>query len=135
MIPWPMALLTLFYGVIATVAAAHAWRMVMSEGLVWAAFHHAGISPFVWALVWLGAASAAMIGLPLRRLWGRSLAMITSWLLIVTTLAIAGVLVASGKPGLGLAVTFSIACHYLMIRYLKRPVVVAWFRSREGSAV
>jgi hypothetical protein len=135
MIPWPIAVLTLFYGVIATVAAAHAWRMVVSGSLAWAVLHKASISPFVWALVWVGVASAAMVGLPLRRLWGRSLAMITSWLLILTTLALAGVLVASGKPGLGLAVTFSVACHYLMIRYLKRPMVVAWFRSREGSAV
>jgi len=128
MIPWSIALLTLFYGVIATLAAAHVWRMLMSGAAMWAVVHRASVSRVVWALVWLGVASAAMIGLPLRRAWGRSLAIITSWLLIVTTLAMAGVLVASGKPGLGLAVTFSIACHYLMIRYLKRPVVVAWFR-------
>jgi len=135
MVPWPIALLTLFYGVIATVAAAHAWRMLVPGAVTSAIFQKASISHVGWALVWLVVASAAMIGLPLRRLWGRSLAILTSWLLIATTLAIAGALVAAGKPALALAVSCSVGCHYLMIRYLKRPLVVAWFRQQEGSAV
>ena len=135
MVPWPIALLTLFYGVITTLAVAHGWRLLISGDAMWAVVESARLTRIAWALVWVGVASVAMIGLPLRRPWGRNFAILTSWLLIVTTLAQAGVLVASGKPGLGLAVTFSVACHYLMIRYLKRPVVVAWFREREGSAV
>jgi hypothetical protein len=117
MIPWPVALLTAFYCVVATLSAAMLWNIVRG----------ASRQPLVWALAWLGVSGAAMCGLPLLRPWGRRMALLTSWLLIGATLAVAAGLVAAGKPALGLAVTFSTACHYLMVRYLKRPAVRAWF--------
>jgi len=43
------------------------------------------------------------------------------------TLAASALLVASGRPGAGLAVTFSTAFHILVIRYLQRPSVKALF--------
>jgi len=123
MVPWPIALLTLFYGVIATLSAAMVWRTAHGEVSV----------QFAWAALWLICSGGAMCGLPLLRPWGRALAVWTSALLIVATLAMAGVLVAAGRPGIGLAVTLSAACHYLMIRYLQRPSVKTWFEGQEPA--
>ncbi len=123
MVPWPIALLALFYGVIATLSAAMVWRTA-----------HGEISlRFAWATLWLICSAGATGGLPLLRPWGRTLAIWTSALLMVATLAVAAVLVAAGRPGIGLAVTLSTACHYVMIRYLKRPAVRRWFD--EGIAL
>lgn len=117
MVPWPIALLTLFYGGVAALSAATLWK----GALGWT--HQSA----VWAAIWLACSGAAAVGLAWLRPWGRHLAMGTSWLLIASTLAIAGLLVAGGHPAAGLLVTFSTACHYLMIRYLKRPTVMRWF--------
>ena len=117
MIPWPVALLALFYCVIATMSAGMAWNILCG----------ASQQPLSWALAWLAISGGAMCGLPLLKPWGRCLALWTSWMLIGATLAVAGGLVAAGKPVVGLVVTFSTACHYLMVRYLKRPSVKAWF--------
>ena len=117
MIPWSIALLTLFYGIIATASAAMAWKGLAGLG-------HPSL---LWAGTWLALSGGAVCGLPLLRPWGRRCAVWTSWLLILSTLATAGVIVASGRPGMGLLVTLSTACHYVMIRYLQRPAVRTWF--------
>lgn len=125
MVPWPIALLTLFYGVIATLAAAMTWKVMLGSAQ----------QLLAWTVVWLVLSGGATCGLPLLRPWGRVMAMWTSILLMLATLAAAGVLVAAGHPGIGLAVTLSTACHYLMIRYLQRPAVKAYFGFRvKGSA-
>ena len=43
MVPWPVALLALFYGVVAAMSAANLWKIL------------AGVSdkPVAWALVWV----------------------------------------------------------------------------------
>lgn len=117
MVPWPLAVLALFYGAIATLSGAMLWKIA------------AGMShqPMAWAIVWLACSSGATVGLALLRPWGRRLAIWTSWLLIAATLAVAAALVAGGRPVAGLIVTFSTSGYYLVIRYLKRPLVVAWF--------
>ncbi len=118
MVPWPVALLTLFYGVIAALSAAMVTRILtgVSHQSVW------------WPIAWLALSAGAVCGLPLLTSWGRRLAIAVSSLLILATLAAAGVLVAAGRPGIGLLVTFSTGCHYLMIRYLQRPSVTTLFR-------
>ena len=117
MIPWPIALLALFYGVVAAMSAANLWKILV------------GVSdkPIAWALVWLVLSAGAMCGLALLQSWGRRFAVWTSSLLTASTLAASALLVAAGRPGAGLAVTLSAAFHLLVIRYLTRPLVKALF--------
>ena len=121
MVPWPVALLTLFYGVIAAISAANAWNI--AAGVVQ--------RPLVWPLVWLALSGGAMCGLPLLQAWGRQLAIWTSSLLMVATLAAAGLFILGGRPGAALAVTLSTAFHAMVIRYLQRPTVRAYFMAGD----
>jgi hypothetical protein len=118
MIPWPLALLSLFYGVIATLSAATLWQI--AAGAV--------ARPAVWPLVWLALSGGAMMGLPLLKPWGRALTLAASVLMTATTLAIAAALVASGRPGLSLLATVSAGAHILAIRYLRRPAIKLLFQ-------
>ena len=121
MIPWPIALLTLFYAVVATVSASALWKSAAGT---------AGAS-LVWPLLWLAVSAGAMLGLPLLKPWGRRCAVWTSAWLIVATLATAALLVVAGHPGAGLAVTFSVLVHAVMLRYLQRPSVKSYFTNLE----
>ena len=117
MVPWPIALLTLYYGVVAATSAAMAWKALI------------GVShqPLIWPITWLALSAGAMCGLPLAKLWGRSLATWTSVLLILATLALSGMWILAGRPGAGLLVTLSTVGHFMAIRYLQRPVVKTYF--------
>lgn len=123
MVPWPIALLTLYYGLVAATSAAMAWKALL------------GIShqPLIWPMAWLALSASAMCGLPLARAWGRRLAIWTSVLLIVATLAFSGILILAGRPGIGLLVTLSTAGHFMAIRYLQRPVVRNYFGVRNSE--
>lgn len=117
MIPWPIALLTLFYGVLATVAGAGLWRALVSPN-----------GSGGWTVLGFVLCAAATIGLPLMKDWARKLAIgIAVWIAVVT-LAYAALLVKAGEPGLALAATFSTAIEWLIVRYLRRPAVTSWFR-------
>jgi hypothetical protein len=122
MVPWPIALLALFYAVVATVSAAALWRSVCGID---------GASP-LWPLLWLAVSAGATLGLPLLTSWGRRCAVWTSTALIVATLATAALLVGGGHPGAGLAVTCSTVLHALILRYLQQPSVKQWFRATGG---
>ena len=117
MVPWPIALLTLLYGVIATASATTVWKVVngMSQ------------QSLMWPIAWLASSAGAMCGLPLLKVWGRRLAICTSALLLLVTLAIVGLFVRSGHPLGGLLVGFMAGTHALVIRYLQRPTVKALF--------
>lgn len=117
MIPWPIALLTLFYGAVAFYSAASLWKVVLG-------LSHQSV---FWLSLWLVLSAAATTGLVWLKPWGRRFAMGTSWFLIISTLTVSALYIAAGKPSIGLVITFTTACHYLMIRYLKRPAVVVWF--------
>ena len=117
MIPWPLAFLSLFYAVIATLSAATLWQIATG----------AAGRPVVWPLVWLALSAGAMVGLPLLKPWGRALTLAASALMTATTLAIAAALIASGRPGLAMLATVSAGAHVLAIRYLRRPTVKAYF--------
>ena len=119
MVPLPIGLLALFYAVVATTSAATLWKI--ATGVV--------ERPVAWPLCWLVLSAGAMCGLPLLRSWGRRFAVWTSSLLTASTLAGSALLVASGRPVAGLAVTFSTAFHLLVIRYLTRPSVKTYFAS------
>jgi len=118
MVPWPIALLTLFFGVIATIAAATVWKIVSG----------ASDQPLVWPLVWLALSGGVMLGLPLLKLWGRVVAVVASGLMAVTTLAIAARLISAGHPLASLLATVSAGAHVLAIRYLQRPPIKLLFQ-------
>lgn len=117
MVPWPIAFLTLFYAIIATSSAVNVWKGASGASAK---------SP-IWPLVWLVLSAGATIGLPLLKPWARQLAIWTSVLLLVTTLAFAGVLVAATKPGAALVTALLAGTHAIVIRYLQRPLVKAQF--------
>lgn len=121
MVPWPIALLTLFYGLIAALSAAMVWQVV------------AGMSArsLSWPLVWLVASAGAMVGLPLLKPWARHLAIGTSLLLLGLTLAVAGALVVSGSPLGALLAACGAAVHVVVIRYLQCPVLKGYFGLRS----
>ena len=117
MIPWPVALLSLFYALVATVSASAAWKVV------------SGMSdrPILWPLAWLALAFSTMCGLALLKPWGRGLAVLGSVVMAVVTLAFAGLLVAGGHPIGALLATIAASVHVIVIRYLGRPVVRSYF--------
>ena len=117
MIPWPIALLTLFYGLLAAVSAATAWKI--ATGAI--------SRPIIWPIAWFTLSAALMCGLPLLKSWARGGAVAGSAALAAVTLAYAGILTAAGHPWLALAGGFLAGTHFIIIRYLKRPAVKAYF--------
>ena len=118
MIPWPIALLSVFYGVIATSSASVLWQIAMGQT------HRA----LIWQVMWFGLSAGATCGLALLKPWGRRLAIWTSILLMVVMLSIAGLLtLVAREPLLGLVMTLGASLHVLVMRYLGRPSVKAYF--------
>jgi hypothetical protein len=117
MIPWPIALLSVFYAMVATLSAAMVWRI--ATGAV--------SRPLLWPILWLAVSAGVVCGLPLLKPWARALTVVTSWLMVALTLAVAGLVVAAGRPAIGLLATLSGAVHVVAIRYLQRPAVKAYF--------
>ena len=117
MVPWPIAVLTLFYGVIATLAAARVWKIVQG----------ASRQSLPCAVGWLALSVVLMGGLPLLRPWARRLAIFGSVVWTVLTLAVAGVLVAARHPVAACGAAGGAALHLIVIRYLRSPAVHAYF--------
>ena len=117
MVPWPIALLSLFYALIATAAAAQGYKILAGV-----------IQKPLWAQVaWLVLAGGAMLGLPLRQEWGRWCAIACSWLVTLTVLAIAAWLITYGAPGWGLGFGLGTVVPLVAVRYLTRPTTKSWF--------
>ena len=117
MVPWPIALLTLFYGIIAAASAAMVWRIL--GGQVY--------QPLIWAISWLLLSGSIMCGLPLLKSWARMLAVFGSVLLTILALAVAGLLAMSRHPWGALLATLGAGVHVLVIRYLRRPIIRGYF--------
>ena len=117
MVPWPIALLTLFYGVIAAASAVTAWRVVAG----------AINRPLIWPAGWLVLSASIMCGLPLLRPWARGLAVMMSALMVLVTLSMAGLFVMAGHPLGAVLATVGAGVHLVIIRYLRRPNVRAYF--------
>ena len=117
MVPWPIALLTLFYGMLATISLGMVWRIVTG----------ASRQPLGWALLWLGLSAGVMCGLPLLKPWARTLAVFGSVVMMVLLLLIAALLINAGHPVGALGTTFGAGIHVVIIRYLRRPIVRALF--------
>ena len=118
MIPLPIALLTLFYGLLAAVSASAVWKIA-----------HGTLSrPIIWPALWLALSAALMCGLPLLKPWARSAAVAGSAALALMTLGFAAVVAGSGRPGLALAGALLAGTHMIIIRYLRRPQVRECFQ-------
>lgn len=117
MVPWPIALLTLCYGALTAASAALVWKIL--SGSV--------AQPLPGALAWLVVCGAMMLGLPLLKPWARRLAILASAALLMLTLAVAGALVMSGRPGGAVLAALGSSVHVLVMRYLRRPSVKAHF--------
>jgi len=118
MVPLPIALLSLFYAVIATLSVAAVWRIL----------NGASQQPLPWAVGWLIVSVGAVCGLPLLKSWARVLAIVGAVGLSLAFLAHAALLVAAGRPLLGLGATLTTSVPMIVIRYLRRPAVRALFR-------
>ena len=117
MVPWPIALLTLFYGLLAAVTGATVWKIITGTLQ----------RSIVWPVVWLALSTAVMCGLPLLKPWARRLALIGSAGLGLITLAVALLVAGAGRPGLGMLGALLAGTHVIVIRYLRRPTVKAYF--------
>ena len=84
MVPWPIALFTLFYGVLAALSGTMVWQRVIR------AQHGSVIGPLLWLVV----SAAAMYGLVWLRPWGRRVAIVGLGGMTLVTLAMAGMVVA-----------------------------------------
>jgi len=121
MIPLPIALLALFYAVVATMSGLSVWKVAT------------GISQqsIVWPLAWLALSVSAVYGLALLRSWGRTVAIIGFIALAVVTLSFAALLVAGRQAGAALVTTFTAGLYILGIRYLQRPSIKVYFGNSE----
>lgn len=124
MVPWPIALLSLFYGVVAAISASNVWKIVTGVS------DHA----LLWPLLWMGLCGGAMVGLPLGKAWGRMLALAAAWWLTISSVATAAWFVSLKQPLLGLLMTLTSAIYVMVIRYLGRPTIKSYFRSAEFGA-
>lgn len=125
MLPWPIALLALCYGALAAGSAAVVWTICAAGAQ----------QPLMWPLAWFGLSVTAMCGLALLRPWARTVAVLgSSWMTLVT-LAVAAALVAGGRPLQALVAALGASVHLIVIRYLRRPSVKAYFgASAQHSA-
>ena len=117
MVPWPVALLTLFYGLLAAVSGVGVWKIVTG----------AADRPLLWPVAWLALSVAVMCGLPLLKSWARRLAVAGSAGLGLVTLGFALLIAGAGRPGLGLLGALLAGTHLVVIRYLRRPSVKGYF--------
>ena len=117
MVPWPIALLTLFYGLLAAVTGTTVWKIVTGTLE----------RPIVWPAAWLALSVAVMCGLPLFKPWARRLAVVGSAGLGLVTLGVALLIAGAGRPGFGLLGALLAGTHLIVIRYLRRPSVKAYF--------
>ena len=119
MVPWPIGLLAILYAVLATSSAATVWKAVSGV-----------IGHPVWgAAFWCGISMALVVGLTLLRAWARVLAVWSSVLMVIGTLGGAALAIAQHHPdpARSLVMTVMASAHLLIIRYLTRPRVKAWF--------
>lgn len=123
MIPWPIALLTLFYGLIAAASGAMVWKILAGSSR----------QPLLWALAWLAVSGGVMCGLPLLKPWARRLAIFGSVVLTALTLSVAALFIMASRPLAALVITLGAGLHVVTIRYLRRPAVRAWFNEQQAE--
>ncbi len=119
MIPWPLALLTMVYGLLAFLSAVQ---------VITCAAQHA-LAGGLWSLVWFLLTSASAVGLPSRYAWARRCAVLTALLFVISALVGATILVLRQppQPRAALGETLLAGVALIVIRYLTRPPIKAQF--------
>ncbi len=127
MVPWPIALLVLWYAGLATASAATLWKL-------WHGQVHGAI---LWLSVWCGVSAVLVVGLAWLKPWARKLAIWSSGLILVGALANAGLAIAQAapQPMRSVLATGIASIQLVVIRYLTRPHVKAWFKSSGRLSV
>ncbi len=119
MIPWSIALLVVGYTVVAASSTVTVYR-VMSGWL-----EH----PLLWPALWSVLSTTLAIGLALLRPWARTLAVWSSVLMALSALGAAWMAIAQSHPEplRSVFATGMAGVQLVVIRYLTRPWVKAWF--------
>ena len=123
MIPWPIALLSLFYAAVAASSTSTLWRVAVGQ------LHRS----VVWPAIWFTASAALVMGLAFLKPWARTLAVWSSTVMVATSLGAAGLAIvrAHPEPWQSLCATGIAGAHLMVIRYLTRPHVRVWFGASE----
>lgn len=117
MIPWPIALLSLGFGLLTAVSGAAVCRVFLG----------AVSRPLLWPAAWFALSAASMCGLALLKSWARTLAIAgLAWIALVE-LSWAVLFVAASRPGGALLAALGAGIPMVLIRYLRRPQVKAFF--------
>ena len=126
MIPWPLAALSVLYGLLAFLSAVRLVECIAQQS-------SAGI---VWTVLWLVIASGACIGLPAQKEWGRRFAVVGAALFTVAAIIGAVVLVVRvpPHPQQALLETVLAGVALIIIRYLRRPVIKAQFQASQQAS-
>ncbi len=125
MIPWPIAVLCAFYAILATSSAALGWNIVA----------HRVEGSLVWSGLWTVWSLVLVWGLAFLKPWARTLAVWASVVLMVSALgaALLVILRAHPEPRASLTATGMATVHLIVLRYLTRPHVRAWFGSASRA--
>ncbi len=113
MVPVPIAMLSLGYGILAAVAGTAVWKVLIGSVA----------GNMLWPASWLVLSLVSACGLALLKPWARTLAIVGFVLITLVILSLAGVLITSGRPVGALAAAIGTGVPLLAIRYLRRPVV------------
>ena len=122
MVPWPIALLTLLFGVMATLSLATIIKI--ATGFT--------ARPLIWPLLWFAVSAGATAGLPFLKPWARTLAVVGLVAMTVVALSVAGLLILQGRPVAALLSTSGSVVYLIALRYLGRAQVKAWFQPSEA---
>ena len=119
MIPWPLAALSILYGLLAFLSAVRLVECIAQPSAV-------GVA---WTALWLVLAAGACIGLPAQKEWGRRFAVVGAALFTVAAIIGAVVLVVRTPPHPKFALldTLLAGVALVVIRYLRRPVIKSKF--------
>lgn len=119
MIPWPIAMVVVFYAMLATASASTLWN-IASGRLQGSA---------VWPSVWFGLSAILVMGLAFLKAWARQVAVWASLVMMFTALGVAYLVIATPnpQPARSLLATGMAGIHLVVIRYLTRPHVKGWF--------
>ena len=119
MIPWPVALLCALFAVFASASAATMWQRASGQ-------LHGSV---VWSGVWCALSATLVVGLALLKPWARRLTIGASVLMMLCALGVAvtSVLQPKAEPVRSVLATAVASVQLLIIRYVTRPHVKAWF--------
>ena len=120
MIPWPLAALSILYGLLAFLSVVRLTEC-LARGM---------LAGGLWSMLWVVVASGACIGLPGQKEWGRRLAVFGAILFMAAALIGAVILVVRvpPQPRLALLETLLAGLALMVLRYLTRPHIKGQFR-------